>query len=114
MALSTLVGTARVARTAESPRRSRLARAVSDNLVAYAFMAGAIACFALFSWYPLVRGILLSFQQVNFGTDPEWVGLDNFRTLFSDPLFWIAWRNTALFTGLALIIGYALPLLIAV
>ncbi len=24
----------------------------------------------LFSWYPLVRGIMLSFQQVNFVTDP--------------------------------------------
>src|SRR3954451_19035764 len=98
-----------------SPLRSahgtRLGRAVADNLVAYAFMAGGIACFALFSWYPLVRGVLLSFQQVNFVTDPEWVGLDNFSNLLKDPLFWIAWRNTLLFTGLALIIGYALPLL---
>jgi multiple sugar transport system permease protein len=114
MALSTLVGTARVTETAVRPRRARLARAVSDNLVAYGFMAGGIACFALFSWYPLVRGVLLSFQQVNFVTDPQWVGLDNFKALFDDPLFWIAWRNTLLFTGLALIIGYALPLLIAI
>lgn len=95
-------------------RRSRLRRTVSDNLVAYAFMAGGIACFALFSWYPLVRGILLSFQQVNFVTDPEWVGLDNFSALFDDPLFWTAWKNTLLFTGLALLFGYALPLLIAI
>jgi multiple sugar transport system permease protein len=95
-------------------RRSRLRRKVGDNLVAYAFMAGGIACFALFSWYPLVRGIVLAFQQVNFVTDPEWVGLDNFATLFDDPLFWIAWRNTLLFTGLALVFGYALPLVIAV
>src|ERR1044072_8773343 len=97
-----------------SARQTRLGRAVADNLVAYAFMAGGIACFALFSWYPLVRGVVLSFQQVNFVTDPEWVGLDNFRTLFDDPLFWTAWRNTLVFTGLALIIGYARPLLIAI
>lgn len=101
-----------------SPLRSALdtrrGRAMGDNLVAYAFMAGGIACFALFSWYPLVRGVLLSFQQVNFVTDPAWVGLDNFSALFADPLFWIAWRNTLLFTGLALIFGYALPLVIAV
>src|SRR3989440_8110960 len=116
MAVSALVDTVRPARVSQRPkssRRSRFVRTVSDNLVAYGFMAGAIACFALFSWYPLVRGVLLSFQQVNFVTDPEWVGLSNFRTLFRDPLFWIAWRNTLLFTGLALIIGYALPLLIA-
>jgi multiple sugar transport system permease protein len=111
-----IVGTVRVAersRTAPRPRRSRFARTVSDNVIAYAFMAGGIACFALFSWYPLVRGVLLSFQQVNFVTDPEWVGLDNFHNLFKDPLFWIAWRNTLFFTGIALVIGYALPLLIA-
>ncbi|HET9138456.1 sugar ABC transporter permease [Actinophytocola sp.] len=95
-------------------RRHRRPRSVSDNLVAYAFLAGGLVCFALFSWYPLVRGVLLSFQQVNFVTDPEWVGLDNFETLFADPLFWTAWRNTLLFTGLALVFGYLLPLLIAV
>jgi multiple sugar transport system permease protein len=98
----------------DTVRRSRWSRTVSDNLVAYAFMAGGIACFALFSWYPLVRGVLLSFQQVNFVTDPEWVGLDNFSALFNDPLFWTAWKNTLLFTGLALIFGYALPLVIAI
>ncbi len=95
-------------------RWNRIRRTVSDNLVAYAFMAGGIACFALFSWYPLVRGVLLSFQQVNFVTDPEWVGWDNFSNLFDDPLFWTAWRNTLFFTALALLLGYALPLVIAV
>jgi multiple sugar transport system permease protein len=95
-------------------RRSRIGRRISDNLVAYGFMAGGIICFALFSWYPLVRGVILSFQQVNFVTDPEWVGLDNFETLFSDPLFWTAWRNTLMFTALALLLGYFLPLLIAI
>lgn len=94
--------------------RARLRRKVGDNLLAYAFLAAGIACFALFSWYPLVRGVLLSFQQVNFVTDPEWVGLDNFRALFDDPLFWTAWKNTLLFTGLALVFGYAVPFVIAV
>ncbi|GAB1641994.1 carbohydrate ABC transporter permease [Krasilnikovia sp. MM14-A1259] len=93
---------------------ARLRRTVADNLLAYAFLAAGIACFALFSWYPLVRGILLSFQQVNFVTDPWWVGLDNYRALFDDPLFWTAWRNTALFTGLALVLGYAVPFAVAV
>ncbi|HEY0639929.1 MAG TPA: sugar ABC transporter permease [Pseudonocardiaceae bacterium] len=89
-------------------------RAAGDTLAAYGFLAAGIACFALFSWYPLVRGLLLSFQQVNFVTDPVWVGLDNFRVLFADPLFWTAWRNTAVFTGLALVFGYAVPLALAV
>lgn len=110
-------------RPARSPRRtpasrparsSRRQRRVRDNLLAYAFLAGGIACFALFSWYPLVRGVLLSFQQVNFVTDPYWVGLDNFEALFADPLFWTAWKNTLVFTGLALVLGYLVPLALAI
>jgi multiple sugar transport system permease protein len=99
---------------APPPTAARLRRKVADNLLAYAFMAAGIGCFALFSWYPLVRGVLLSFQQVNFVTDPEWVGLANFRALLDDPLFWTAWRNTLLFTGLALVFGFALPFAVAV
>jgi multiple sugar transport system permease protein len=92
----------------------RLRRQITDNLTAYGFLCAALVCFALFSWYPIVRGVLLSFQQVNFVTDPEWVGWQNFATLFADPLFGIAWRNTLLFTGLALVIGFAIPFAVAI
>jgi multiple sugar transport system permease protein len=92
----------------------RLGRKVLDNLTAYGFLCAALVVFALFSWYPIVRGVLLSFQQVNFITDPVWVGWQNFETLFADPLFLVAWRNTLLFTGLALVIGFAVPFAVAV
>ena len=91
-----------------------LRRKVGDNLLAYAFMAAGLLCFAFFSWYPLVKGIVLSFQQDNFVIPPYWVGLDNYRALFDDPLFWTAWKNTVYFTGLALVFGFALPFVVAV
>jgi multiple sugar transport system permease protein len=93
---------------------NRLGRRINDNLMAYAFMAAGIACFAFFSWYPLVRGIILSFQQVNPYSGAVWVGTENFRNLFDDPLFWTAWKNTAYFTGLALVFGFAVPLAVAI
>jgi multiple sugar transport system permease protein len=96
------------------PRVNRARRRIGDNLTAYAFLAAGILCFAYFSWYPLIRGVVLSFQLDNLITDPEWVGLANYHHLFADPLFWTAWKNTAEFTGLALIIGYAVPFVIAV
>ncbi|WP_377273940.1 carbohydrate ABC transporter permease [Peterkaempfera sp. SMS 1(5)a] len=92
----------------------RLRRRAGDNLMAYTFMAAGIACFALFSWYPLVRGIILGFQQDNLITPPTWVGLANYRHLFADPLFLTAWKNTAEFTALALVLGYAVPLAISI
>jgi multiple sugar transport system permease protein len=95
-------------------RAARLRRKIGDNLLAYAFMAAGLFCFALFSWYPLVKGVILSFQQDNFVVPAYWVGLENYRTLFDDPLFWTAWKNTVVFTGLALVFGFALPFVIAV
>ncbi|KAA2256019.1 sugar ABC transporter permease [Solihabitans fulvus] len=89
-------------------------RRLAENLTAYGFLCAALVCFATFSWYPIVRGVLLSFQQVDFVNSPTWVGLDNFRRLFADPLFGVAWRNTLLFTGLALVLGFAVPFLVAV
>ncbi|MEV4314436.1 sugar ABC transporter permease [Actinocrispum sp. NPDC049592] len=93
---------------------SRLRRKVNDNLTAYGLLAAALVVFALFSWYPIVRGILLSFQEVNFVDPPKWVGLDNFARLFADPLFGTAWLNTLEFTGFALLLGFAVPFVTAV
>ncbi|HEY0501727.1 MAG TPA: sugar ABC transporter permease [Kutzneria sp.] len=93
---------------------ARLRRRVRENVTAYGLLCAALVVFALFSWYPIVRGVLLSFQQVNFVTAPTWVGLENFQKLFADPQFWEAWVNTLLFTGLALVFGFAVPFAIAV
>ncbi|MFJ8820870.1 carbohydrate ABC transporter permease [Streptomyces sp. NPDC102467] len=101
-------------RTASKTQPSRRARRLRDNLVAYAFLAAGVICFAFFSWYPIVRGWLLGFQQVTFAQPAQWVGLDNFRRLFADPLFLTAWRNTGYFTLLALVFGFAAPFVTAV
>ena len=95
-------------------KRTRIRWKVSENLSAYGLLCAALVVFALFSWYPIVRGVLLSFQQVDFVNPAAWVGIDNFKRLFADPQFGLAWRNTVLFTGLALIFGFAVPFFTAV
>jgi multiple sugar transport system permease protein len=93
---------------------ARRRRKIGDNALAYAFLAAALVCFALFSWWPMLRGIMLSFQQDNLVTDPIWVGLDNYERVFDDPLFLTAWWNTFKFTGLALVFGYLVPFALAI
>ena len=110
---TTAVRAPKLAPAPSTRRPARLRRGITENFTAYGFLCAALVCFALFSWYPIIRGILLSFQQVNFVAPAEWVGWQNFQTLFADPLFGIAWRNTLLFTALALVIGFAVPFAVA-
>jgi multiple sugar transport system permease protein len=56
----------------------------------------------------------MSVQQTNLVTAPRFVGLENFRTVFEDPLLWTAVQNTALFALIALVLGYPVPLVLAV
>lgn len=91
----------------------RFAKSLRRNLTAHGFLVGAVVCFAVFSWYPMVREFLLAFQKTESGTT-TWVGLENLTTVFNDPAFWQAWRNTLLFTVLALILGFAVPFAVAI
>lgn len=70
--------------------------------------------FGLFSWYPIVRAIVMSFQYTNLVAPPEFVGIENFTYVLSDPLLPVAVRNTLYFALLALIFGYPVPLVAAV
>ena len=94
-------------------RRSRLRRRVSDNVTGYGFLLGGVLCFAFFSWYPMVREFVMSFQHTRRGVT-TWVGWQNYLRVWHDPAFAAAWRNTLYFTVLALVFGYALPFVIAV
>jgi multiple sugar transport system permease protein len=93
--------------------RNRRAYKMQNGLIGWAFMAGAILCFALFSWYPMIRGIIVSFQRTRRGVT-TWVGWANYDRVVHDPSFWTAWKNTAYFTVLALILGYAVPFVVAI
>ncbi|MFE3736841.1 carbohydrate ABC transporter permease [Streptomyces sp. NPDC059134] len=90
-----------------------LHRALGHQLRAYAFLVGGLLCFALFSWYPAVRAVIIAFQKYTPGSPPEWVGTANFTQVFHDPEFGAAWRNTLTFTVIALLAGFAVPFLMA-
>ena len=103
---------------ASRPARSQLAtgrfgQKARRNLSAYGFLIGAVVCFTFFSWYPIVREVILSFQKAVYGGGYAWAGWLNYRIIMHDPTFWIAWRNTLEFTVLALVIGFAVPFCVA-
>ncbi|MFK3982800.1 carbohydrate ABC transporter permease [Micromonospora sp. NPDC050397] len=95
------------------PERTNLGRKVRDNLTGHAFLIGAVLCFIVFSWYPMIRGIVMSFQRTRRG-ETTWVGWDNYVRIVADPSFWTAWQNTIYFTVLALLLGYGVPFFVAI
>src|ERR1700748_2830361 len=74
------------------------------------FLLPTLLIFGAFSWYPIVRTVLMSLQHTNRVQPATWVGLDNFRAVLQDPLLPIAVKNTLYFAALALLFGYPLPL----
>ncbi|HZN71895.1 MAG TPA: sugar ABC transporter permease [Micromonosporaceae bacterium] len=88
-------------------------RKVRNHLTGHLFLIGAVLCFAFFAWYPMVRGIVMSFQRTRRGVT-TWVGWDNYERIIDDPSFWTAWKNTLYFTVLALVVGYAVPFFVAI
>jgi multiple sugar transport system permease protein len=100
-------------RVVRSAVRSRRSQQLRRNLSAHGFLIGAVLCFALFSWYPIAREILMSFQKTHLGVT-TWAGWANYIRIFHDPEFRTAWANTLEFTGLALVFGYAAPFFIAI
>ena len=61
-----------------------------------------LVVFGVFAWFPIVRALVMSFQETNLVCDPVWVGLENFQRVLADPLFGIAVKNTLWFALLAL------------
>ncbi|MBX7247049.1 MAG: sugar ABC transporter permease [Candidatus Sumerlaeaceae bacterium] len=91
---------------------------VRRHALGSAFLAPAIVLFALFSWWPIIQTFVISFQD--YSLDPKvpsrWVGLENFRQiLFVDgEIAAAAWGNVLLFVVLALLVGYLIPVVLAI
>ncbi|GIE77780.1 sugar ABC transporter permease [Actinoplanes philippinensis] len=98
---------------AEAGVSSKTNRKLRDNLTGHAFLIGAVVCFGVFMWFPMIRGIVMSFQRTRRGVT-SWVGWDNYLRIVEDPSFWVAWKNTFYFTGLALVVGFAVPFFVAI
>ena len=90
------------------PRRLR------DALTAYAFLTPSLVLLGLFVFLPLAWAFVLSLQQTNGFGSGAFVGLDNYRRLLTDPLFWRAALNTALFTLVVVPVSMAAGLGLAV
>lgn len=68
---------------------------VKEWIAAYVFLLPALALFAVFIVWPMLRGIYLSFFKMT-GRRLDWVGISNYVDLFHDSVFWKSLGNTIL------------------
>lgn len=60
-----------------------------NNLLGYAFIAPWLIGFLLFTLWPFLASVYLSFTRWDIVSQPVWVGGANYQSLlFGDPLFW--------------------------
>ncbi|GAA2356195.1 sugar ABC transporter permease [Dactylosporangium salmoneum] len=95
-------------------RRSPKTWAQRGGLSSIVFALPLLLIFGIFSWWPIVRSVVMSFQKTNLVGDPKWVGWKNFEYVLTDPDLPTAIRNTLVFALLALVIGFPIPLVAAV
>lgn len=97
---------------AVGPLRSILNNIHHSNKWGYIFILPLLIDFVIFTVYLIVRGFLMSFQEMTFGSF-IWVGLENYRFLFTDMRFFNALKNTTLYTVAVVPGGIFLAILIA-
>lgn len=68
------------------------------------FLLPTFACFCIGFLWPFLQGIYLSFCNFNTPKDAIFNGFSNYQKVFSDPGFSNAFRNTALFTLVSLVV----------
>jgi multiple sugar transport system permease protein len=83
------------------------------NAIGLVFMLPAAAFLLLFLTYPLGLGVWLGFTDTRIGQAGEFIGLENYESLWDDSVFWLAVFNTVLYTVAASILKFALGMALA-
>jgi raffinose/stachyose/melibiose transport system permease protein len=86
----------------------------AEALTPYLLLAPALLLLGTFVYLPILENVRYSFHQWS-SLSPTWtfVGLDNYRTLFADPIFWRALSNNLTYAVLSVVVQVGLSLVLA-
>src|SRR4029453_13049574 len=101
---------------AQTPRRTTRQR--RERIFQWLFLVPAVVYMALFFGYPVVKNVVMSFQDYTTATfftgEAPWVGLANYVTVLSSSLFSTSLLNTALFTVGSILGQFVIGLALAI
>ncbi len=106
-------------RKVQPPPPRKRAVTVRGRSLPYLFLAPATVVLVTMLGYPLVRMVMLAFQNMNNYrkfVNPglvSWVGLDTFDSILKDSVFWEVVRRTFVWTALNVALSMVLAMAIA-
>lgn len=84
------------------------------NRIAYLFVLPFVIVFLVFSVYPVLRTLYLSFTNYKGFGDATWTGLDNYKRVITDKFFWRDLGNTIKIWGVNIVLQLGLAFLLTV
>ena len=88
-----------------------------NKLTGLLFLSPALLFVAVFTFYPLMQLVWMSFNSWSLITPPKYIGTGNFERAFSDSQFWTSLiyslKYTVFITPILMIGGYLIALLVA-
>ncbi|MFJ9825761.1 carbohydrate ABC transporter permease [Streptomyces sp. NPDC101160] len=91
------------------PSRGR--RSLPSGLLPYLLVAPALLSMAALLLYPLIRNVILSFQELGrkefITRETVWTGFDNYTGLLSDSEFWTVVVRSVVFTAASVLLTMA-------
>ena len=98
-----------------SPSRALIGRARDVRLHGWLFVLPALAAYGLFVLWPLIQTVTYALYRWDGVAPAQWVGLDNFQTVFSDhdlvSVLAHAFQLIIFFSGIPVVLGLAVATL---
>ena len=73
-----------------------------NSVMGYVMISPILIGILLFSVIPVVFSLYISFTDWDMLHDQNWIGLQNYQTIFSDKMLGIIWKNTGLYCLIAI------------
>jgi len=86
-------------------------------IVGFLYLAPALAFVTLFTAYPLIQMVWMSFHNWSLLEPPRWIGVANYVRAYGDRQFWVSLgftlKYTLYITPILMVLGFLIALLVA-
>ena len=95
-------------------RERKSVRNVYNSYLDWSLVLPALLLIATWSYYPLLRGMIMAFQDYKIAGETKFVGLENFIVLCLDKSFWKSLLTTFYFVFLNMTLAFCAPIVLAI